>query len=441
MKRYFSHIKIKIITWVIIVLILVFSVFMTDVSKEQAPTIVSVEPSDQTVGQATELLPTSPFTINITVDNVADLYAWEIVLYYNSSILDTKSDWVIIPEENNIFKGLNYLETPKETRIGSDNKGTFIQLGATILGDQTSSGSGILCQINFTGEAKGTSLLILNSTTDIGDFSTSLYGQPESGWDEPPPIPFDMVNGKVTVVGAEKITISVEPSVVAVGSNATVSGDTILNASGVNVAIFHRVLGSEIWGELATVSTDVDGHYIYTWNTSEFEANFYEFKANYTAAESAKVRLTIKKASKITVEVNPKSVSVGSNVNIEVNIFEINKNTTADINIIVNTTIFYKTLDEEVWHELAQVKPTVRAGNYVYSWTTDKTGLYEVKASWPGAELIFGGESNVETIEVTEAAPPPETLDIMPYLPYIAGGLGIIGIAIAAIYFTKIRKR
>jgi len=181
----------------IMLTLLLIGVLMINVSKVEAlvATQVSVEPSSQTVGEEGVLLPTSPFTISITVQNVEDLYAWQIVLYYNSTILNTREDLIIIPTENNIFKGKEYYHVGPF--IEADSKGTYIIFGAYLMGVQPgATGSGVLCQINFTGQAPGTSELNLGITTDLGVYTCLLNSNVEE-------IPISIVDDQVTVIGIE----------------------------------------------------------------------------------------------------------------------------------------------------------------------------------------------------------------------------------------------
>jgi thermitase len=156
-------------------------------------TQVSVVPSQLTVGSPNVQLPTPPFTINITVQNVTDLYAWQIVLHYNSTILSTREDLIIIPQEN-IFKGKVF--APAGPYIKNDTKGTYILFGATLVGNQPGvTGSGVLCQINFTGQATGTSGLNLGWTALQGRLYTKLLNSKIEQ------IPISTVDGSVTVLG------------------------------------------------------------------------------------------------------------------------------------------------------------------------------------------------------------------------------------------------
>jgi len=254
------------------------SVLMINVSKVNATTQVSVQPSSQTVGQEGVLLPTSPFTINITVQDVTDLYSWQIYLYYNSTILSTRNDSIIIPQEN-IFKSKSF--TPLGSYIEVDSKGTYLYSGATLMGEPSGvNGSGVLCQINFTGQATGTSGLNLGIHTQH-DFYTNLLN---SNFDD---IPISIVDGSVTVIGIEKtkepstITINVDGSstaTVTVGENVPITGTINPTRAGANVTIYYkRIAGTP--ATLATVQTNELSHYEYNWTTEE--AGEYELWASW----------------------------------------------------------------------------------------------------------------------------------------------------------------
>jgi len=432
--------QIKVIRILALILLFMFGLngFLINVSKEQITAQVSVQPSSQTVGQADVFLPTPQFAVNITVSDVGDLYGWQIVLYYNSTILLTAADWITVPTEN-VFKDKQFTFFPPS--IGKDSKGNYTIVGATLLGVQAGfSGSGLLCQVKFKGETTGTASLNLGITTDSG-YSAELLN---SNLD---PITISTADGQVTVVGIEKLTINVAPNVVIVGSNAIVSGNIYLTSSGLNITISYKVAENETWNKLATVRTDADGHYTYPWNTSEVEPNFYELKASWPGnaddplgAQSIKVQLTVKKASRITISARPQNVSVGSKVIINGSLYEIYKGTSSKLIVFVNVTVYYKSDDEQDWRKLATVRSDV--GNYVYGWATNASGTFQVKTSWLGSELIAGAESDVQTVEVTGVTPPPEEpLGIMAYLPYIIAAVAIIAVLTIGVYFKKLRKR
>jgi len=412
------------------------SVLMINVSKvEAATTQVSVQPSSQTVGQEGVLLPTSPFAINITVQGVEDLYTWEIVLYYNSTLLSTRADLMILPPEN-IFKGKDFLSMGPYIEVDNKNK-TYIHFGATLSGEPSGvTGSGVLCQINFTGHATGTSWLNLGTTAqhvtsggNVVEFYTFLAN---SNFDE---IPISIVDGEVAVIGIENplepstITINVNPSTVTIGSNVTITGTINPTRAGVNVTIYCKPVVGAL-GTLATVQTNESSSYEYNWTTGEGgECELYAYwpgDANCTEATSNFAIVTVKKwPSTISLNVYPTNVPVGSSVIINGTI------TTEKPTLpYENVTIYYKR-EGGNWTTLATVAP--EDGVYTYTWEANEGGSYRLWASWPGDKYSDNSDSSVRTVKVTGE-------DLMAYLSYIIAAIAIATIGIG-IYFTKIRKR
>jgi 5-hydroxyisourate hydrolase-like protein (transthyretin family) len=431
LKRGFAHTKIKNVLLVILVLVVMLDGFMTDVSKEQASTQVSVKPPDQTVGQADMPLPTSPFTINITVENVVDLFGWQIVLYYNSSIL--KEENVTLPPDH-VFEDKQYMRLGPF--IESDSKGTYILFGATLLAPPgvTVTGSGVLCQIKFTGYAPGTSWLNLGNTTDGG-----MYTKLRNSNNELIAGPNNTIDGKVTVAGIETrepstITIDVDPSTVAVGSNVTITGTIDPTRVGVDVTIHRRPI-NETWYPLTTVQTNESGRYRYHWTASE--VGEFEFKASwpgdayYTKAESNITTVTvIKRASSISLNVYPINATVGSRLTI-------NGTITPKPDFSIDVTIYYRQVGG-TWNKLYTGKTDIN-GVYRYTWETKEGGSYELKASWLGDDKTLPAESDVKLVEITGELPEAPSIGVMAYVPYIVGAIAIMAVVTVVIYLLKKR--
>jgi len=411
------------------------SVLTINVSKVKAATPrVSVQPSNQTVGQEGVLLPTPPFTINITVQGVADLYMWQIYLYYNSTLLSTRDALIILPL-GHVFEGKTFYQVGPY--IENDSKGTYIALGATLKGGQTAfTGSGILCQIQFIGQAKGTSWLNLGITTDGRD--STLLGDHNAN-----EIPCETSDGQVTVTGIENprepstITINVDlldvdPSTprMEVGSNVIITGTINPTRAGVNVTIhcIRSLLGT--LATLATVQTNEFSRYEYNWTTEEAGeyklSAYWPGDANYTEATSNIATVTVDKwQSTISLNIYPTKVPVGSNVTINGTI-----STPKPTLPYEKVTIEYKRAGAEAFTPLATVYPN-EDGVYTYTSKINETGSF--KASWPGDKYSDSAESNMQTVEVTGES--------NTYLFYIIAAIAIIAIATIGIYFTKIRKR
>jgi len=405
------------------------SVLMINVSKVEAAAPVSVEPSSQTVGEEGVLLPTSPFTIDITVQDVTDLDSWQIVLYYNSTILNTREDLIDIPTEN-IFKGKEYY--PVGPYIEADSKGTYIIFGAYLMGMQpTFEGSGVLCQITFTGQAPGTSELNLGTPT-AGDFATLLLNP--SG-DE---IPISIVDGEVTVRGIapttkpSTITINVDPSTATIEENVIITGTIDPTRVGVDVTIHYRL--SSGLGTPGTMPTQTDEYsrYEYTWTPEEAgEYKLYAYwpgDADYREARSNDATVTVEKwPSTITLNVYPTNVPVGSSVIINGTI-----STHKPTLPYEKVTISYRRAGGNNI-EIATVYPD-EDGVYTCTWTPTEGGSFELRADWPGD--THSQETSISNVKVEVGG---ESMGA--YLYYIIAAIAIIAIATIGIYFIKIRKR
>jgi hypothetical protein len=426
----------------ILVLMLFLNVFPINVTEGQADAQVSVAPLDQTVGQPSLPLPTPAFSINITVDNVVDLYAWQVVLYYNSTILNFDS--AVLPP-GHVFDGKD--STQLGPTLGADTKGQYLFFGAMLQGSALGfNGPGKLCQIKFVGQAKGTSSLRLDVITDpppggpVGFYTTLL----DSYLNE---MSISIVNGQVAVVSEvqkppSSITIGVDHDSGPLGSNVTISGDINVTRSGL-VTISYRANGSVAWSELTRVATDAIGHYVYSWNTTNAGIKVYELKASwlgdvdYEGAESSIVTVSVsKKTSSISLSAQPANVTAGSSVTLKGGI------TPRPLGPTYPTVkISFRLVGGLVWTVLQDSLQINQEGNYTFTWTTSTRGSYELQVSWEGDPNYVGAESSISAVEVTGEAPPGGQPDFMAYLPYIVAAVAIVAVAGVALYFLKFRKR
>jgi len=131
--------------------------------------------------------PVSNIILNVTVENVQEMVGYEIYIFFNSSIL-TCND-IILPSDF-VYAGQGYLETDKLI----DNDKGEIHYGVSTFPFYKFNGSGVLCQLNFTGEALGDSDIII-VTPDMGTtFYTQLLNENAEE------IPYTAYNGVVSVI-------------------------------------------------------------------------------------------------------------------------------------------------------------------------------------------------------------------------------------------------
>jgi len=97
------------------------------------------------------------FTVNFTVADVVGLYAWEIEVYFNPAILTIETEEKVWLPEDHVFSDSPFLVIPVPWI--DPNR---LEWGVTRTDDKTFSGSGTLCQANFTAIGNGVSALELD---------------------------------------------------------------------------------------------------------------------------------------------------------------------------------------------------------------------------------------------------------------------------------------
>jgi len=248
---------------------------------------IKVDPKSIAVGSATapKDLPTSPFNMTIKVQNVTDLFEWQIRVHFNQTILEALDAW--IPSDN-IFGDSH---TPLQKTI--DNTAGFIQANTTsTAGAVNVTGTGILFQMSFRGigapkeEAGyriGEDTLVFDTT--FTQLKNSTGGKIYFNLEAPT---CDIAIFAKELRDPSNITLEI-PSPVKVGSNVTITGQLTAKASGAgikaNITISYNVT---LWS--VTVLTENDGKYSYVWNANK--TGTYNFKArwkgnaDYISAES-----------------------------------------------------------------------------------------------------------------------------------------------------------
>jgi hypothetical protein len=134
-------------------------------------TVTTYSKGTMSVNPASLTDPSSPFTVDIDITGVDDLYAWEFKLYYNSTILSNSavSEGTFLSDAGStFFRVINNTDTYNATH------GRF-WVTCTLLGDISGvSGSGTLATITLTKDGPGgTTPLDLTDTKLIGYEFTS----------------------------------------------------------------------------------------------------------------------------------------------------------------------------------------------------------------------------------------------------------------------------
>jgi hypothetical protein len=214
----------------------------------------------------------SRFNATVWAYNVANLYAYQVHLVYNSTLLRVARAWLPTQDQQWVFYGKASLGL--SPTFGMD----YILIGDSVMeANQAFGGTGILGIIEFE--------IIYPSTTegakcdlDINN-SDTVFLDPNAH-----EIASTRMNGRYDYVGTESgkivstISITISPSSIHLGETITVSGVIVPPRASVNVTIYAN--GTQI----GTVQTGFDGRYNYTWMPAD--VGNYEIKVGWFGDET-----------------------------------------------------------------------------------------------------------------------------------------------------------
>jgi len=138
---------LSLVSSVLIIIVLVTAYFLMNMAKT---TTVYVDP-DKVAGSAAQ-----DFTVDVSISNVANLYAWECRFGWNATVLDLV----------NVTEG-SFLKKMGATFFDYGLNETFghMVIDCTLLGNVAgANGSGVLVSIRLNVKNKGTSQLALYDT-------------------------------------------------------------------------------------------------------------------------------------------------------------------------------------------------------------------------------------------------------------------------------------
>ena len=229
--------------------VLNFAFGKTGGTEEGASGILKVSPFRLVVEDVNSTLP----LVDVMVENVEDLYAWQIKLYFDASVLNLTQDRVWYPE-GHIFAYKKFVSTTPV--VASDKKGFYVFFGASLLGEEESfSGSGTLCRMNFTGVAAGTSSL--NFSTPVGiEAGTCLLNS------ELKPLLIELMDGKKK---DSSLTLQTDRDSLLVGLTVSVTGVLTPKKADAEINLYYKSSEIKVWHEMASVETDLEGGFSYTW--------------------------------------------------------------------------------------------------------------------------------------------------------------------------------
>jgi hypothetical protein len=161
---------------------------------------ISIIPSRITIGQVGQPLPTPVSTLNVTFSNVTNLFAWQVKVYYDQSVISFENaDAAVDPDPSiNIFGNRSHYWAPSliKTDVGTNNH--YLMAGSTLTPPETGvNGSGVLCQLNFKGVNPGRAFLNFSRPYGV---DTLMLNMTQAATFNPQPIPAHLVDGSVTVL-------------------------------------------------------------------------------------------------------------------------------------------------------------------------------------------------------------------------------------------------
>lgn len=283
-------------TLLLFLLILTFlsNLSLVKIAKAQSA-VLKVDPSSITVGNEGEPITEQNITLTIKVEDVENLATWQIVVYYDDSILRTKATYLTLPL-GHVFYGKGFSDMP--TTLGKDANGAYIMKSISLYGDETGFyGDGVICEIIFTTVGNpGTSPILFSKPIGsvTGTYDTYFWDKDFND------IYANCVEGSVTVKGIPPgakepsiITIATSSPTVYMGDNVTISGNVTKQDGtpkpNVSVDIFKRMSTEppDAYSQIATVTTNETGAYTYVWVPHETDIELglieetYTFKASW----------------------------------------------------------------------------------------------------------------------------------------------------------------
>jgi hypothetical protein len=159
----------------------VFSVGLMKLAKADVTPDIKIDPPSQ---QLPETAVGQTFNISITINNVADLWAWKVRLNWNPNVLNITS-----VQEGLFLRSLgNTLFLWPGTSSPAIIEGYVPEISCNLFTDAGASGNGTLATLTFKVLATGESDITINETALL----SSTTGNP--------PIQHTDVNGYVTIV-------------------------------------------------------------------------------------------------------------------------------------------------------------------------------------------------------------------------------------------------
>ncbi len=166
-----------------------------------APALISIAPSNVAIGQLGQPLPTPTATLNVTVANITNLFAWQIKIYYDPTVISFQNADAMDPDPSiNIFGERSHFWAPSFIGTDARTNNHYLMATSMLTAPETGvNGSGVLCQLRFEGVNPGGSFL--NFSRPYGTDTLMLNMTQAEGPDaQYQPIRANLADGSVTVI-------------------------------------------------------------------------------------------------------------------------------------------------------------------------------------------------------------------------------------------------
>jgi len=374
--------------------------------------------------------PTETFSVNITVVNVTDMYAWQFNITYNPAIL----------EAVDVVEGpfLSRIRTSMMPAPSIESTAGWVYAGAAFMSWEGggASGGGVLATASFRVKTAGVCSLHFSSETDLVGYDGSL----------PVSIPHDAVDGVFGYPRDLAVT-----GLVASSSSVAAGESVSLNATVMNKGIVDEIFTVALRGNSTVISARNDvaldsgasTAVVFVWNTTGVIAGNYVMKAEIIAVagendttnnvfENGIVTVQLVHDVAITgVSVLPSSVASGGTVSINVTV--LNKGSAVEsfsVTVSYNSTAI-ETKDLSLVPGASQI--------LTFTWETKDVapGSYTLSAS---TSTIAGETSTGDNVYSDVALQVTSASFVLPF-EWLVVIVAVVIVVLASVIFLYMRRR
>ena len=150
----------------LIIFLLILNVRVSFSTESNAGTKILIYPEKVEVSEGDN------FTLTVTVSNVNDFFAWQVVLKYNGSLIKCTDVW--IPEDN-VFAGHVTIKVEPEFYVDFEDRLNFLIYASSLVTDSVNVLNGVLFKVNFTAIKSGLTVITLATKTRPARIDPQTY--------------------------------------------------------------------------------------------------------------------------------------------------------------------------------------------------------------------------------------------------------------------------